>query len=126
MGANGKPIVSIATTVNNTPTSFALDDIEIISDHANETLLTVREQMLLPHPKKHPPVFTTPQLAALCRIDRKKVNYYWERAELGLPQGTSMPRSREFYFSTGSRVDQKGRAVHAPPGRRQGQEDSHR
>jgi chromosome partitioning protein len=52
--------------------------------------------MLLPHPKKHPPVFTTPQLAALCRIDRKKVNYYWERAELGLPQGTSMPRSREF------------------------------
>lgn len=96
MATNGKPIVSIAPTVNHTPTSIALDDIEIISDHANETLLTVREQMLMPHPKKHPPVFTTPQLAALCRMERKKVNYYWEREELGLPQGTSMPRSREF------------------------------
>ncbi|SAL06127.1 cobyrinic acid a,c-diamide synthase [Caballeronia arationis] len=96
MGTTGKPIVSITPTVNHTPTSIELDDIEIISDHANETLLTVREQMLLPHPMKHPPVFTTPQLAALCRIERKKVNYYWEREELGLPQGKSMPRSREF------------------------------
>ena len=96
MGTNAKPIVSIDAIVNHTPTPIALDDIEIISDHANETLLTVREQMLLPHPKKHAPVFTTTQIASLCRIDRKKVNYYWEREELGLPQGTSLPRTREF------------------------------
>jgi chromosome partitioning protein len=96
MATSAKPIVSITHAVNDLPTSFALDDIEIISQHANETLLTVREQMLLPHPKKHAPVFTTPQLAALCRTDRKKINYYWERPELGLPQGTIMPRSREF------------------------------
>jgi chromosome partitioning protein len=96
MATSAKPIVSITHAVNELPTSFALDDIEIISQHANETLLTVREQMLLPHPKKHAPVFTTPQLAALCRTDRKKINYYWERPELALPQGKTMPRSREF------------------------------
>ncbi len=91
-----KPIVSIDAIVDHTPTSFALDDIAIISEHANETLLTVREHMLLPHPKKHAPVFTTPQLAALCRVERKSVNYYWNREELQLPQGESKPRTREF------------------------------
>jgi chromosome partitioning protein len=29
-------------------------------------------------------------------MDRKKVNYYWEKQELGLPQGTVLPRTREF------------------------------
>ncbi|WP_233860009.1 ParA family protein [Paraburkholderia sp. HD33-4] len=96
MGATAKPIVSIDATVKHTPMRIALEDIEIISEHANETLLTVREQMLLPHPKKHAPVFSTSRLASLCRMDRKKVNYYWEKADLGLPQGTILPRTREF------------------------------
>jgi chromosome partitioning protein len=59
-------------------------------------LVNVRESMLAPHPRKHAPVFTTSQVAALCRIDRKKVNYYWEKPDLGLPQGTALPRTREF------------------------------
>lgn len=96
MVANTKPIVSMTPVVEVASNAIALDDIEVISEHANETLLTVRQHMLMPHPMKHPPVFTSPQLAALCRIDRKKVNYYWGREELNLPQGTSTPRSREF------------------------------
>lgn len=91
-----KPIVSIEHAVKHTPNRIALDDIELIAQNASEMLMNVRESMLAPHPRKHAPVFTTSQIASLCRMDRKKVNYYWEKGELGLPQGTVLPRTREF------------------------------
>ncbi|RFU44462.1 ParA family protein [Paraburkholderia sp. DHOC27] len=94
-----KPILSIVHEVKHTPNRVALDDIELIAQNASEMLVNVRESMLAPHPAKHSPVFTTSQIASLCRIDRKKVNYYWERPELGLPQGTVLPRTREFTLS---------------------------
>jgi len=91
-----KPIVSIEHAVKHTPNRIALDDIEFIAQNASEMLMNVRESMLAPHPRKHAPVFTTSQIATLCRMDRKKVNYYWEKKELGLPQGAVLPRTREF------------------------------
>jgi chromosome partitioning protein len=91
-----KPIVSIPHSIKHVPLRVALDDIESIALNASEMLINVRESMLAPHPRKHAPVFTTSQVASLCRIDRKKVNYYWERDELALPQGTVVGRTREF------------------------------
>lgn len=96
MAVVAKPIVSIEHSVRHVPIRVALDDIEVLAQNASEMLVNVRESMLAPHPRKHAPVFTTSQVAALCRIDRKKVNYYWEKPELGLPQGTALPRTREF------------------------------
>lgn len=96
MAAVVKPIVSIEHSIKHVPIRVALDDIEVLAQNASEMLLNVRESMLAPHPRKHAPVFTTSQVASLCRIDRKKVNYYWEKPELGLPQGTALPRTREF------------------------------
>ncbi|REE06581.1 chromosome partitioning protein [Paraburkholderia sp. BL27I4N3] len=94
--AVAKPIVTIAQSVRHVPLRVELDDIGGIAQNASEMLLNVRDSMLAPHPRKHAPVFTTSQIASLCRIDRKKVNYYWEKTDLGLPQGTVLPRTREF------------------------------
>jgi chromosome partitioning protein len=94
--AVSKPIVTIAHAVRHVPLRVELDDSEGIAQNASEMLMNVRESMLAPHPRKRAPVFSTSQLAALCRIDRKKVNYYWEKTDLGLPQGTILPRTREF------------------------------
>ena len=74
--AVSKPIVTIAHAVRHVPLRVELDDIEGIAQNASEMLMNVRESMLAPHPRKRAPVFSTSQLAALCRIDRKKVNYY--------------------------------------------------
>ncbi|MGS1036068.1 ParA family protein [Burkholderia glumae] len=65
---------------------------------ASNMLIDVRENMLAPHPRKNPPVYTTTQLAELCQLDtdRNKMGYLL-RTETDLPQGTLRnSRQREF------------------------------
>lgn len=92
-----KPIVSISPQVRHVPRRMPLSAIKAIADNASGMLVDVRESMLAPHPRKSPPVFTTAQVGALCRIDRQRANYFL-RAESELPQGTlhGNGRSREF------------------------------
>jgi chromosome partitioning protein len=94
--ATAKPIVTISPSVKHVPQGVALEEIEDIARNASEMLMNVRESMLAPHPRKRAPVYTTSQIGSLCRLDRKKINYYWEKTELGLPQGLVLPRTREF------------------------------
>jgi chromosome partitioning protein len=92
-----KPIVSIQPQLKHAPRRMPLSAIKTIADNASGMLVDVRESMLAPHPRKNPPVFTTAQVGALCRIDRQRANYL-ARAESELPQGTlhGSGRSREF------------------------------
>jgi chromosome partitioning protein len=95
-GRAEKPIVSITTEVRRVLPGVPLSDLRKVADHASKMLVNVRESMLAPHPRKNAPVFTTSQVAALCRVDRKKVIYSWDKPELGLPPGTANNRTREF------------------------------
>jgi chromosome partitioning protein len=67
-----------------------------IATRASDMLLDVRETMLAPHPRKKTPVYTSAQVAALCHVDKARVNYLATRGEL--PPGTTHGngRSREF------------------------------
>ncbi|MEX3917833.1 ParA family protein [Paraburkholderia sp. BR10872] len=115
--AVAKPIVSISPYVRHVPQGIELEEIETIAQNASEMLVNVRESMLAPHPRKRAPVFTTSQVASLCRIDRKKVNYYWEKPDLQLPQGTVLPRTREFTLAEAREwVTKVGPFPKRPPG----------
>ena len=61
---------------------------------SDDMLALVRESMLRPHPRKNPPEYTTTQLAALCGIDRSRINYLAGRGTLppGVPQGVGKGR----------------------------------
>jgi chromosome partitioning protein len=98
-------IKTVQQTVSIEPEQFhavnrmPLDAISSIAQRASGMLVEVRESMLAPHPRKKSPVYTTTQVAALCRIDRQKANYYLSaRSDLDLPVGTLHGKgsSREF------------------------------
>lgn len=76
------------------PKRVSLEDIAQISSQAKEMLEDVRESMLQPHPRKNPPVYSGSQLAALCGIERNRINYL---ANLGeLPAGEIKNGRRQF------------------------------
>lgn len=70
-------------------------DLLALSQIADEMLSQVRESMLKPHPRKNPPEYSTTQLAALCGIDKSRVNYLISKGELphGQLQGSGRARS---------------------------------
>ncbi|SAL05460.1 cobyrinic acid a,c-diamide synthase [Caballeronia arationis] len=91
-----KPLMSIQLQLKNAPKRMPLAAIKAIAGNASEMLVDVRESMLAPHPRKNPPVFTTAQVADLCRIDRQRMHYL-ARTEPDLPEGSLRhSRSREF------------------------------
>jgi chromosome partitioning protein len=94
-----QPIVSILPEPSRVVNRMPLEAITGIAERASEMLVEVRESMLAPHPRKNPPVYTTTQVAALCRIDRQRANYYLSaRSDMDLPAGTlhGKGNSREF------------------------------
>jgi chromosome partitioning protein len=71
------------------------DELLELAATADEMLAQVRESMLKPYPRKIPPQFSSTQLAALCNIDRPRLNYVISKGELppGTLQGTGRARS---------------------------------
>ncbi len=57
----------------------------------------VRESILMPHPRKVPPSFSSASLAELCGIDKNRVKYLTSKGEL--PVGTSTGNGRARMFS---------------------------
>ena len=93
------PIVSISTQL--APLKGAQDPIGLhvlteIAQQASDILADVREHMLAPHPRKNPPVYTGSQVAALCGIDRARLNYLASRGELPAGSVESAGKSRQF------------------------------
>jgi len=92
-----QPFVSIKPELQRID-PLPLDAIKAIAEKASNMLLDVRESMLAPHPRKKAPVYTTAAVAALCRVDRQRINYLSAKSELSLPAGTlhGNGKSREF------------------------------
>jgi chromosome partitioning protein len=73
------------------------DELLELAATADEMLAQVRESMLKPYPRKIPPQFSTTQLAALCGIDRPRLNYVISKGEL--PPGTLQGSGRARTFT---------------------------
>lgn len=94
------PIVSInaeLTPFEEPDRATSLVGISEIAKRANAILEDVREHMLAPNPRKTPPRYSGAQVAALCNIDRARLNYLVARQEL--PQGTVSESRKSRYFS---------------------------
>lgn len=72
------------------------DELLELAATADEMLAQVRESMLKPYPRKIPPQFSTTQLAALCGIDRPRLNYVISKGELPLGTLQGSGRARTF------------------------------
>jgi chromosome partitioning protein len=91
-----QPIVSIQPLVSPIITRRSLASISAIAERASNMLLDVRESMLAPHPRKRSPVYSTAQVAALCRIDKGRVTYLTTKGELPPGTGHGTGKIREF------------------------------
>ena len=91
-----QPIVSIQPLVSAIITRRTLGSIVTIAERASNMLLDVRESMLAPHPRKRSPVYTTAQVAALCRIDKTRVTYLTTKGELPVGTANGSGKSKEF------------------------------
>ncbi|OJW51558.1 MAG: cobyrinic acid a,c-diamide synthase [Candidatus Accumulibacter sp. 66-26] len=65
---------------------------------SEDMMALVREDMLKPHPRKNAPEYTSTQLAALCKIERARINYVANKGDLppGVSQGPGRNRGRVF------------------------------
>ena len=67
--------------------SISLQQIGQFSDRLTAMMKELREQMLAPRPRKHAPTFASGQVAALCGIDRARLNYLVSKEGSSLPPG---------------------------------------
>ncbi len=74
------------------PATISIDDLEAISENANDVVRQARSMMLAPSARKSPPKFNTADLAQLCGMDSAKVLYHARKGEL--PSGEREGSSR--------------------------------
>ncbi len=111
------PIVSIEPTVSPIITRRSLASIAAIAERASNMLLDVRESMLAPHPRKRSPLYTTAQVAALCRIDKGRVTYLTTKGELPVGTANGSGKSKEFTLAEARQyVAAEGPFQPRPPG----------
>lgn len=77
-------------------TSVDVDQLLAIDTRAKVMMGKVRDNMLAPYPAKEPPLFSTTSLAALCGIDRARLNYVISKGELPQGRTTGSGRARQF------------------------------
>jgi chromosome partitioning protein len=68
--------------LESTAQRFSLDSLLELAQVANDSLETVRSEMLEPHPRKVPPTFTGAQVARLAGIEPKQMTYLAKRGDL--------------------------------------------
>jgi len=79
--------------------SVTLSQIGLISDQLAKMMQELREQMLAPRPRKNAPHFSSGQVAALCGIDRARLNYLASKEGSSLPPGELHGNGRSRIFS---------------------------
>jgi chromosome partitioning protein len=79
--------------------SVSLTQIGLISDQLAKMMKELREQMLAPRPRKNAPKFSSGQVAALCGIDRARLNYLVAKEGSGLPPGELHGNGRSRIFT---------------------------
>lgn len=77
--------------------SLTIDGLAGIAAQANDVFGQIRDAMLEPYPRKHPPTFTTSQIASLCGIDKARFHYLATKG--GLPPGVSQGNGRSKVFT---------------------------
>lgn len=79
--------------------SVTLAQIGLISDQLAKMMQELREQMLAPRPRKNAPHFSSGQVAALCGIDRARLNYLASKEGSTLPPGELHGNGRSRIFT---------------------------
>lgn len=77
-------------------TSADIDKLITVANRAKQMLMSVRDEMLQPWPRKAAPLITSSRLMQLCQIDRSRLNYLCQKGEIpnGILKGNG--RSRDF------------------------------
>jgi chromosome partitioning protein len=78
---------------------ITIQEMGTFSDKLLILMNEIREQMLAPRPRKKAPTFTISQVAALCGVDRTRINYVLTKDDTHLPKGTLQGTGRSRVFS---------------------------
>ncbi|NVO05895.1 MAG: AAA family ATPase [Rhodoferax sp.] len=103
--------------------SVTMKQIGLVSDQLALMMKELREQMLAPRPRKNAPKFSSGQVAALCGIDRSRLNYLATRDGGQLPPGElhGNGRSRIFTLEEARQWIKQEAGIIARPEDRQGE-----
>ena len=78
---------------------ITIQEMGTFSDKLLILMNDIREQMLAPRPRKKSPMFTIGQVAALCGVDRPRINYILGKEDSDLPKGTLPGTGKPRVFS---------------------------
>lgn len=78
---------------------ISIQEVGTFSDKLLILMDEIREQMLVPRPRKKAPSFTISQVATFCGVDRTRINYVLSKDDTHLPKGTMQGTGRSRIFS---------------------------
>jgi chromosome partitioning protein len=81
--------------------SITMQEMGAFSDKLLILMQDIREQMLAPRPRKKAPVYTIGQVAALCGVDRTRINYVLGKEDCQLPNGSQKGAGKSRAFTLG-------------------------
>lgn len=81
--------------------SITMREMGAFSDKLLILMQDIREQMLAPRPRKKAPVYTIGQVAALCGVDRTRINYVLGKEDCQLPNGNQKGAGKSRAFTLG-------------------------
>lgn len=76
--------------------SVSIDTLLGVAAQATDILAQIRDAMLEPYPRKHPPTFTSAQVASLCGLDKQRFQYLTTKGDLPAGKSRGSGRSKEF------------------------------
>lgn len=74
--------------------AVTLDTVDGLSRRLADLVQDLRRDILTPNPRKHPPTFTSTQVAEMCGIDRQRLHYLATREGGDLPSGEVQKNGR--------------------------------
>ena len=98
---------------------ITIQEMGTFSDKLLILMNDIREQMLAPRPRKKSPTFTISQVAALCGVDRTRINYVLGKDDSDLPKGTLQGTGKSRVFTL-QEAQQWVRAESSIPSRPEG------
>ena len=78
-----------------------MQEMGAFSDKLLILMQDIREQMLAPRPRKKAPSYTIGQVAALCDVDRTRINYVLGKEDCELPSGSQKGAGKSRAFTLG-------------------------
>lgn len=78
---------------------ITIQEMGSFSDKLLILMNDIREQMLAPRPRKKSPIYTISQVAALCGVDRTRINYLLGKDDSYLPKGSLQGSGKSRVFT---------------------------